>query len=140
MPTLDFAVEHDYSARPEDQELAVQIRLFPTAGIPLVVTALVDTGASISLFDRSLLPLLGISDVTTGYKFEVMAANNQTADAYAHDVKIEFLGTQLLVPIGFCPTWPDGTPNLLGMKGFCDQLHLGLKHRDRLLYVAFPDK
>lgn len=137
MPSLDFPVEHDYNNGPDDHEVAVQIRLFPTAGIPLVINALIDTGASISMFDRSLVPLLGIADVTTGFKFQVTAANNQISDAYAHDIALEFLGQRMTVPVGFCPSWPDGTPNLLGMKGFCDQLHLGLKHRDRLLFVAF---
>ena len=138
MAQLDFAVEHDYSAGPDDHEVTVQVRLFPIAGIPLVVTALVDTGASISMFDKSLMPLLGIVDVATGQKFEITAANNQVADAFAHDIEIEFLGRRLMVPLGFCPAWPDGTPNLLGMKGFCEQLHIALKHQERLLYVAFP--
>ena len=138
MASLDFSVEHHYSAGPDDHTAEIQIRMFPTEGIPIAVTAILDTGASISIFDKSLLPLLGITDVTAGPEFEVMTANSARAKAYAHEVEIEFLGRRMRVLIGFCPAWPDGTPNLLGMKSFFEQLHVAFKHRERLALVAFP--
>jgi predicted aspartyl protease len=138
MPTLDFSVEHDYRAGPDDHSAEVQIRIIPPGGVPMVITGILDTGAALSMFDKSLVPFFGIQDLTTGNEIEITAANNQTEKAYVHELEIEFLGKRLTVPVGFCPNWPDGTPNLLGMKGFFEQLHVAFKHNDRLVLVAFP--
>ena len=39
-------------------------------------------------------------------------------------------------PVGFVPDWPDDIDNLLGMKGFFDQLIFGLDHSSRRLYFT----
>jgi hypothetical protein len=137
MHSLEFDLEHDYdSGIPDDHELGVIIRVFPTGLIPIAVNAQIDTGASISMFDKSLLPLFGITDITTGSGFPVETANRQRETAYAHDIEIEFLGMRMAIPVGFCAAWPDGTPNLLGMKGFLEHLQIGLRHGNRLLYLS----
>jgi len=139
MPSLDFTHEHDYRAGPDDHSPEVQIRIFPKGigSVPVAITAVLDSGASVSMFDKSLLGLFGIADIATGQKGEVRTANNEIADAFVHNLDIEFLGRQMTIPVMFSPVWPDGTPNLLGMKGFFEQLLIAFKHQERAALVAF---
>jgi len=43
----------------------------------------------------------------------------------------------MTIPVSFCPSWPTGTPNLLGMEGFFDQLLIALEHREKKIYLSF---
>ena len=106
--------------------------------LPYLVEAVLDTGASVSVFDRALLPDLGISDVTTGTEIQVAVANGQRGRAYLHSLQIDILGHRLTVQAGFCPDWPEGTRNLLGMRGFFEQSLVAFDHQDRKIYYTIP--
>ena len=112
------------------------IRIRPPSGPTFAVRAVLDTGAAISYFDRALLPSLGITDVTTGKSIDLRAANGQKSTGYVHSISIEFVGHVMTIPAAFCPDWPEGTVNLLGMEGFFEQLRAAFEHGDRKFYHA----
>jgi hypothetical protein len=126
-----FRLDYAYSGN----HVVVPVRLFPAGRPPITVNAVLDTGAAISFFDRALLPILGITDVSSGTKIPLTAANNDPADGYAFPVHLEIFGAPMTVPLTFSPDWPEGTTNLLGMQGFFDQVEVGLDHSARRLYV-----
>jgi len=133
MITLRFEAGQNYGASTNHRTL-IPIRLLPPTGAPFVVDALLDTGAGVSKFDHALLSRLGIADVTTGVKTDATAANGQTNTAYIHDVRLEFFGNHMTVPIAFCPDWQEGLTNLLGMRGFFERMLAAFDHRNRKLF------
>ena len=143
MTTLTFDQEYDYRRSDDDHRLQIVVRLLPEAGPPLTVNALLDTGAEYSIFDRALLPGLGIANVTSVSSPDnvigVMPANlaDETRKdvAYVHPIRVEWLGYQMTVPIAFCPTWDEGIDNLLGMRGFFEQLNVAVSHQKRMVYA-----
>lgn len=135
MKSFIFTHEHIYAA--SQQSALVPIRLRPPAGVPFVVNGLLDSGATVSSFDRALLRPLGITDLTTGTPTKLTAANGDTKDGYIHEITIEFLGRGMSVPVAFCAAWPEGTTNLLGMRGFFDQMVIAFEHMQRRVHVAF---
>jgi hypothetical protein len=134
MITLILDKEWGYG---DTHTVSLPIRL---ENLPYLVEAILDTGASVSVFDRALLPDLGISDVTVGTEIPVAVANGQRGKAYLHSLEIEILGHRLTVPIGFCPDWPEGTKNLLGMRGFFEQSLVAFDHQGRTIYYTIPFK
>jgi len=102
------------------------------------VEATIDTGAAVSYFDSALLPDLGISDVTTGTQIALTAANGERSTGHLHALQIEILGHRLIVSAAFCPDWPQGTKNLLGMRDFFEQIRIAFEHRDRKFYYTIP--
>lgn len=114
----------------------MRIRIRPSSGPTFTVQAVLDTGAAISYFDRALLPPLGITDVTTGRPIDLRAASGERSTGYVHSVNIEFVGHPMTIPVAFCPDWPEGTDNLLGMEGFFEQLRAAFEHRARRFYHA----
>jgi len=76
---LGFQQEHTYRSH----RVTTVVRLL-NPPIPVAVNAILDTGASISTFDKALLPVLGVVDVTTGRQIRVTVANNQSDTAYVH--------------------------------------------------------
>ncbi len=132
MQVVFYDLEHDYDSD-GNHDIPVEVILNGQGNTPVVIDAIIDTGASISLFDKSVAQLLGI-DIPTGKPLKVRTASNDEYDAYIHPVDLEFLGLALNIPIAFCPAWDDVT-NLLGMEGFAEALQLGLKHAERTLLV-----
>lgn len=132
---LIFDEELDYGNR---HKISVPIRV---ENLPYQIEAIIDTGAAVSCFDRALLPDLGISDVTTGTSIPIRAANDDRAAAagtgYLHQLRIEIFGRDLNIPVAFSPDWPEGTPNLLGMRGFFEQMLIGFEHQQRRMYYSF---
>jgi hypothetical protein len=114
----------------------MRIRIRPSSGPTFTVQAVLDTGAAISYFDRALLPPLGITDVTAGRPIDLRAASGERSTGYVHSVNIEFVGHPMTIPVAFCPDWPEGTDNLLGMEGFFEQLRAAFEHRARRFYHA----
>ncbi|MEX2158667.1 MAG: retropepsin-like aspartic protease [Dehalococcoidia bacterium] len=131
---IGLRYQHHYNG-PDDYDLInVVVRVFGTnEAPPISINALLDTGAEHSVFDKALLPLLEIADVTVGTPYLVQTADNREAMGYLHDLDVEFLGYQFTVPVGFVPAWPEGIDNLLGMGGFFDQMVFGIDHRTRNL-------
>lgn len=102
--------------------------------IPYRIEAVLDTGAFISIFNCSILGSIGINDVTTGRAMPFESAEGRTAQGFIHDVQIAIWGTQLTIPVGFVPTWPD-VSHLLGMEGFLEQVLIAIEHGRRNYYV-----
>jgi hypothetical protein len=136
MTTIRFRQEFAYDGPADDDQIIVTIRIFPPNGPPLWQNALLDTGAEYSLFDRALLPLLRIANLTSGRPYKVDLANNERKDAYLHNLDIEFGGHRITVPVGFSNDFPEGVVNVLGMKGFFDQFVFGLDHQTRMLFFT----
>ncbi len=82
------------------------------------------------------MSILGIGDITTGDRIELAVATGEAHIAYVHRLEVDILGQRLGIPVAFCPGWPSGTQNLLGMRGFLDQLLVGLDHAAKTLFVS----
>lgn len=144
MITFIFDKEYDYRRSGDDHRLQIVVRLLADGSLPLTVNALLDTGAEYSVFDKALLPGLGIAEVTkVGSPDDVIAimpanlADESKKDvAYVHRIRIEWLGFQMTVPIAFCPSWDEGIDNLLGMRGFFEQLDVAVSHQNRMVYAS----
>jgi hypothetical protein len=130
MTILSFDHEYEYGT---GHVAAVPIRV---ENLPYLVEAILDTGAAVSLFDRALLPDLGITDVTKGTEITLRAANDQTAKGYLHTLQIEIFSRRLLIPAAFSPFWPEGTKNLLGMRGFFEQALVAFEHQRRTIHYT----
>lgn len=130
MKVLSFEQEFAYG---DTHRISVPIRV---ENLPYLIDAILDTGAGVSCFDRRLLPHLGIADVRTGRPIEMRAADNNLCWGYLHTVRVEFLGRALAIPVAFCPDWPEGTPNLLGMRGFFEQMLVAFDHQNRTVHYT----
>jgi hypothetical protein len=64
-------------------------------------------------------------------------ANADTAAGWVHDIEIDLLGRRLVIPVVFCPDW--NMRNLLGMRGFMDQLTFAVDHRAHRLYLKWQE-
>lgn len=102
----------------------------------MTVNALLDTGAEFSVFDKSLAQALGVVDISSGRALRLRTADEREYVGYQHNVTIEFLGHRVSVPVAFCPDWPEGIDNLLGMGGFFDRFIVAFDHRARAVYAA----
>lgn len=132
---LTFDEELDYGNR---HKISVPIRV---ENLPYQIQAIIDTGAGVSCFDRAILPDLGIGDVTTGTAIPIRAANDDgsgpAATGYLHPLQIEIFGRSMNIPVAFSLDWPEGTANLLGMRGFFEQMLIGFEHQQRRMYYSF---
>lgn len=128
---LRFEQEHTYGP----QHVAIVPVTFHVQSGPVNISAFLDTGASTSVFNRTIAPRLGIGDITTGDPIDFRLPNGTVIRGYAHPLDTEFLGHRLTVPIAFCPDLPDNSPNLLGMRGFFEQLVVALEHGGRKVYA-----
>ncbi len=109
---------------------------FPDARTPTVINALLDTGAAITVLNRKYAKHLNIPKIT-GSKDSIplTLATGKTVLGYVHPVRIEFLGKPMLIDAAFVPT--EDTQDLLGMRGFFDQMQVAFDHARRKVYVAF---
>lgn len=130
MTTVSFDGDLHYGNR---HTVSVPVRI---ENLPFLVEAIIDTGAAVSSFDRALLSDLWISDVTAGTEIKLTAANDQRGRGYLHQLHVDVLGHGLLIPVAFCLDWPEGTRNLLGMRGFFEQGIFGFDHRERTMHYA----
>jgi hypothetical protein len=130
MTLLSFDRELAYG---NTHTITVPIRV---QNLPYLIDAVLDTGAAVSVFDRALLPDLGISDVRSGTEIDLRPADNECRKGYLHPLRIEVLGHTLLIPVAFCPDWPEGTRNLLGMRGFFEQTLMAFEHQNRKIHYT----
>jgi hypothetical protein len=136
--TYDLSFKDRLLYSVNEHAIFTSVEVHPPTGASFEVQALIDTGAEMSRFDHSLLPQFGIADVTSGLKTLVASANQAgTSDTgYIHDVEVRILGRLMTIPVVFCPAWPHGTTNLLGMEGFFDHWHFAIHHSLRRLYYT----
>ena len=126
MKSFQFENEHAY----HDDKALVSVRLLGTR-IPTWVQMTIDTGAEISVLNRSLASQLRLK-VEEGRSVGLKVANGDIAAAYVHEVAIDFVGRRLTIPVLICPEWD--TENLLGMRGFLDQMVIAFDHAQKRIY------
>lgn len=129
---LSFALAHDYSA-----EDAIRLAVTLISGDEEIKTdALLDTGATYCIFKREIAIALGII-VEAGEGVRVGTVTGGF-DAYGHTLTLETLGYSFAVMVYFAAH--DGLPrNVLGRRGWLDQVRLGLVHHDGKLYLSRYD-
>jgi predicted aspartyl protease len=133
MIDLKFAQEYRYSSA--QHIVSVPIRIRPSASPPFEQLAVLDTGAAVSRFDRSILSRAGITDITTGEPMKAYMADNTEYQCYVHPIEIEFMGHVMTIPAAFCDDW-DNVNNLLGMRGFFEQMLAAFDHARRKFYFS----
>jgi len=113
------------------------------AGITLPVTlrlneklvegeAKIDTGATFSIFARQIGQDLGL-EIETGIR-RLVGTVTGTFDVYLHEVTLSLLGTELDVLAGFAAD-EAFQRNVLGRRGFLDQMVLGIVDYEGELYL-----
>jgi hypothetical protein len=109
---------------------------FPDARTPTVINALLDTGAAITILNRKYAKHLNIPKITGSKNaIPLTFATGQVVTGYIHPVRIEFLGRSMTIDVAFVPT--EDTADLIGMRGFFDQMQVAFDHAVRKVYVAF---
>ncbi|MBI5290053.1 MAG: retroviral-like aspartic protease family protein [Chloroflexi bacterium] len=129
MTTLDFDDEYAYRG----DKIILDVRIPAAPRVPVRMT--LDTGASASTLNHTFLDVLGINDVTTGRAGSLVVANGAIASCWIHDVEPIVFGRTLRVEAAFAPGWDQR--NLLGMRGFMDQLTFAVDHRAHRLYLKW---
>ena len=127
--SLSFEIEHDYAA---------------TEGICVLVTlrhgqdkvsfdADVDTGSTFCIFNRGHAETLGLN-VESGNptRFKTVTGS---FDAYGHMLTLETLGYSFDVTVYFA-AHESFTRNVLGRRGWLDQVRLGIVDYESKLYLS----
>jgi predicted aspartyl protease len=130
LTSLDFDVEYAYN----DDEIVIGV-LMPSSRGGTRADLVLDTGTNFSTLHHSLLRSLGIFDVTTGRQATISLAGGQSATCWLHPIVMEIFGTRLTVDVAFCSEWE--MKNLLGMRGFMDQVVFAVDHARHRLYLNF---
>lgn len=131
--TITFTQEIAY---PGLERASITVELIPSVGARFDLPVILDTGAAISKFDHAIAARLGITDIRSSTNtFPARAVDNEITTAYVHDVAMMFLGRPLTIPVAFCPDWPTGGDNLLGMEGFFEHAVFAFDHVKRRVYV-----
>lgn len=129
MTTLDFDLEYAYNG----DEIVIDVRVM-SGERESHAEMILDTGTNFSTLHHSVLRELGILDVTTGTKASISVAGGQTAVCWLHLIVMEIFGTRLTVDVAFCPEWE--MKNLLGMRGFMDQVVFAVDHARHRLFLS----
>lgn len=126
--TITFPQEFGY---PGELRPSLTIEVVPPIGSTIELPVILDTGASISKFDHAQAARMGVTDIRSSSRIiRPRTASNQLGVGYVHDVQIVFLGRT-----AFCPDWPKGGHNLLGMEGFFEHAIFAFDHVRRMVYV-----
>lgn len=81
--------------------------------------ALIDSGATCSIFDAETAGVLGIEDIESGSCLAFEGATGHTFVGYSHSVDLEIGGVKFCnVDIAFTEGMPDNAVNILGQRGF----------------------
>ena len=130
MHLLEFDTLHDYGTDKESIEISVTLRFGErTVSFP----AQLDTGATFCVFERSYAETLGLS-VESGMPLRFSTAMG-SFDAYGHTVTLETLGYSFDVTVYFAAE-ESFTRNVLGRRGWLDQVRLGLVEYKSKLYLS----
>ena len=95
--------------------------------------AYLDTGATFCVFKRSLAEPLGL-EVETGEPLRLSTVTG-SFDAYGHMLTLETLGYSFDVTVYFA-AHETFTRNVLGRRGWLDQVRLGLVEYESKLYLG----
>lgn len=81
--------------------------------------ALIDSGATCSIFDAEMASVLGIEEIESGSCLAFEGATGHTFVGYSHSVDLEIGGVKFCnVDIAFTEGMPDNAVNILGQRGF----------------------
>ena len=88
--------------------------------IRMATEALVDSGASCSVFDAQFARALGIKNVQKdGMIVDFEGVSGHSVRGYVHTVTLEMGGRRFPnIPIAFSNDMPDNAVNILGQEGF----------------------
>lgn len=125
---LRFDSSHDYGT--EAIVIPVVLRLGNTAAR---TDAYLDTGATFCVFKRSLAEPLGL-EIETGMPLRLSTVTG-SFDAYGHALTLETLGYSFDVMVYFAAQ-EAFTRNVLGRRGWLDQVRLGLIEYESKLYLS----
>ncbi|MCP9495160.1 MAG: hypothetical protein MSG64_11995 [Pyrinomonadaceae bacterium MAG19_C2-C3] len=132
---LRFDKAHDYSTAEARDGITVPVTL-STGQSKVDLTASVDTGASFCIFERGYGELLGL-DIEAG-QVETLGTATGTFKAYGHVLTLLTLGLSFEVMIYFAGHEGFGR-NVLGRRGWLDQVRLGVIEYDGKLYLSKYD-
>jgi len=131
MPThFSFAISHTYT----DRENGIAVPIVMSSGEHRVeLTAIVDTGATFCLFERSFGASLNL-DVESGVRQEFRTAAGNFL-AYGHEVTLSTLGIAVDSTVYF---FADEAirKNVLGRRGWLDRVRLAVVDYEQVLYLA----
>ena len=126
---FSFKVVHDYS-----DAIAIRVPVTLRSGKDETnFNAYVDTGSSFCVFRRGQAEALGI-DVESGSLLRIDTVTGGF-DAYGHMLMLETLGYWFDVTVYFA-AHESFTRNVLGRRGWLDQLRLGLVEYESKLYLS----
>jgi len=125
---LTFASAHDYGT--DAIIIPVMLRLGNAAAR---TDAYLDTGATFCVFKRSLAEPLGL-EVETGEPLRLSTVTG-SFDAYGHMLTLETFGYSFDVTVYFA-AHEAFTRNVLGRRGWLDQVRLGLVEYESKLYLS----
>lgn len=125
---LTFAFAHDYGT--DAIIIPVILRLGNAASR---TDAYLDTGATFCVFKRSLAEPLGLQ-VETGEPLRLSTVTG-SFDAYGHMLTLETLGYSFDVTVYFA-AHESFARNVLGRRGWLDQVRLGLVEYESKLYLS----
>jgi predicted aspartyl protease len=133
--TFSFRTRHSY----DTTKIGISVPVELTSGTNVVqVDAKLDTGASICIFERAYAEMLGLN-VESGTQALVTTANS-TFKAFGHWMTMTVLGFQVDVMVYFAAD-ASIKRNVLGRRGFIDQLRLCLiEHAGELYISKFDDE
>ena len=129
---LTFASAHDYGT--DAIIIPVMLRLGNAAAR---TDAYLDTGATLCVFKRSLAEPLGL-EVETGEPLRLSTVTG-SFDAYGHMLTLETFGYSFDVTVYFA-AHESFTRNVLGRRGWLDQVRLGLVEYESKLYLSRYDE
>jgi hypothetical protein len=130
---LSFNVEHNYSAA-EGINVLVTLR---HGQDQVSFDADVDTGSTFCIFDRAHAEALGLTvESGTPTRFRTVTGS---FDAYGHTLTLETLGYSFDVTVYFS-AHESLTRNVLGRRGWLDQVKLGVVEYEGKLYISRYDE
>lgn len=134
MHLLEFDAIHDYGTDKASIEVPVTLRFGErTVSFP----AQLDTGATFCVFERGYAETLGLS-VESGVPLRFSTAMG-SFDAYGHTLTLETLHYSFDVTVYFA-AHESFTRNVLGRRGWLDQLRLGVVEYESKLYLSRYDE
>ena len=126
---LTFGLVHDYS-NAEAIRVPVTLRFGKDE---TTFNAYLDTGPSLCVFERGHAELLGLK-VESGNLVHIGTVTG-TFDAYGHMRNLETLGYSFDVTVYFAAN-ENFKRNVLGRRGWLDQVRLGLIEYESKLYLS----
>ena len=130
---LSFKTEHTYPTNDLGVVVPVRLRIGDSF---IDFDARVDTGASFCIFNRGYAAALGL-DTEKGLSVKIGTATG-TFEAYGHTVTLTTLGYDFDVMVYFASD-AGFSRNVLGRRGWLDQLRLGLIDYEGKMYLSRYD-